>query len=43
VQALLERYDMPALYLNSEDYTRWVLNQIETEERLAARLGLRGE
>ncbi|MBX6373253.1 MAG: tripartite tricarboxylate transporter substrate binding protein [Acetobacteraceae bacterium] len=43
VQALLERYDMPALYLNSEDYTRWVLSQIETEERLAARLGLRGE
>lgn len=43
VRALLDRYDMPALYLNSADYTQWVLRQVETEERLAARLGLRGE
>ncbi|GGG34458.1 exported protein [Caldovatus sediminis] len=43
VRSLLERYDMPVLYLNSADYAAAVLRQIETEERLLARLGLRPE
>jgi tripartite-type tricarboxylate transporter receptor subunit TctC len=43
VRSLLERYDMPVLYLNSADYTAAILRQIETEERLLARLGLRPE
>ncbi len=41
LHALLDRYDMPLLYLNSADYTAAVLQQIATEEQLIGRLGLR--
>jgi tripartite-type tricarboxylate transporter receptor subunit TctC len=41
LRTLLDRFDMPLLYLNSADYTAAVLRQYAAEERLIRQLGLR--
>jgi hypothetical protein len=36
----LEKYNQPAWYLSSEDYTKWAREQYEKERKLISSLGL---
>ena len=36
----LEKYNQPAWYLSSEDYTKWAREQFERERRIIERIGL---
>ena len=42
VREMLERFDMPAIYMNSEEYTRFARRSWESERALIERLGLAG-
>lgn len=42
VREMLERFDMPAIYMNSEDYTRFARQSWASERALIERLGLAG-
>ena len=39
--AMLERYDMPALYLSGEDFRNWVAARMPVEREIIGRLGIR--
>ncbi|MNC87008.1 Tripartite tricarboxylate transporter family receptor [compost metagenome] len=41
VQATLAKYDMVANYKNTEDYRKFVLENIETERKVVEMLGLK--
>ncbi|MFP5397730.1 MAG: Bug family tripartite tricarboxylate transporter substrate binding protein [Gammaproteobacteria bacterium] len=42
VREMLERFDMPAIYMNSDEYARFARRSWESERALIGRLGLAG-
>jgi tripartite-type tricarboxylate transporter receptor subunit TctC len=42
VREMLERFDMPAIYMNAEEYSRFARRSWESERALIERLGLAG-
>ena len=40
VQEMLERFDQPAIYMNSEDYTKFARKTFAEEKSLIERLGM---
>lgn len=42
VREMLERFDMPAICMNSDEYARFARRRRESERALVGRLGLAG-